>query len=60
MFSFSACHFSNKVSWSHFIIYESHDVEVPLVDHDYVKDFAAPELYATSTLFQATIIKFPE
>jgi hypothetical protein len=43
------------------IIYdESHSVEAPQVDHDYVKDFAAPELYATPTLFEATMIKFPE
>jgi hypothetical protein len=39
----------------------SHEVEEdPQVNVDYVKDFAAPELYATSTLFEATVIEFPE
>jgi hypothetical protein len=39
---------------------ESHSIEIARVDHDYVKDFAAPELYATSTPFKATRVKFPE
>jgi len=37
-----------------------HDVEIPRANQDYVKDFAAPELYAASTLFEATVVEFPE
>jgi hypothetical protein len=41
------------------IVYDvSHDVKDPQVNQDYVKDFAAPELYASSTLFQAAMVKF--
>jgi len=36
-----------------------HGAEDPQVNRDYVKDFAAPELYATSTLFKAAVVKFP-
>jgi hypothetical protein len=35
-----------------------HDIDKPLMDHDYTKDFAAPEIYATRTLSEATVIKF--
>ena len=38
---------------------DSHGVEDPEVDRDYVKDFAAPELYATFVLSEATMVKFP-
>jgi len=31
----------------------SYGVEDSQVDRDYVRDFSAPELYATRTLFQA-------
>jgi hypothetical protein len=37
-----------------------HGVEDPEVNRDFVKDFAAPELYATPTLFEASIVTFEE
>jgi hypothetical protein len=34
----------------------SHDVADPKVNRDYVKDFAAPEIYRTKILFETSII----
>ena len=39
---------------------QSHNIDSPAMNHDYVKDFAAPEIYATKTLPNASIVKFPD
>jgi len=41
-------------------IQHRHGVEDPEVNRDFVKDFAAPELYATPTLFETSIVTFEE